>query len=435
MSGTPLQPERCDPKNPEAGAWRGFARRRPDGRDSIGAGARAESHGSSPPDVWVRVCGCAAAIITGGSMLAGGLAAGHAPVRFTAVVVAGVALFLRLFWVTMRRSERGVVDRRTHLLLAAQTLVSLLVNQEFMYLVALELPLVLPLRRALWWAAASVVARASAVAANGALLPDGFVASEGLAHLPFVWQIALTGFAMAGWQAFAFCGGCLAAVERRHRRELARANAEMAAAHQLLAHASRLDERVRIARDLHDALGHSLTALRLHLDLAQRTGQGHGAAEPIAQAHAIAGALLHDVRDVVASLRDDERAFDLGVALRRMVATIVEPAVHLSMPEDLTVASAARAHVIFRAVQEAITNAIRHARATNVWIALTDRDGAIELTIRDDGEGATAVTGGSGLRGLRERIREVRGSLTIDAQPGRGFALQVRLPEMAGEAR
>jgi signal transduction histidine kinase len=142
--------------------------------------------------------------------------------------------------------------------------------------------------------------------------------------------------------------------------------------------------------------------------------------------------LLTDVRDVVGALRE-ERALDLRRALEDLASAAPEPRVHLACPTDLEVSDPLRAHTLFRCAQEAITNAVRHAQAKNVWIELSrEADGGLQLHARDDGRGAAAVEPGNGLRGMRERLEEAGGSLEIAAAPGAGFALRAALPAFAG---
>src|SRR4029077_5408426 len=133
-------------------------------------------------------------------------------------------------------------DARTHLLLAIQAALALLVNPELLYLLALELPLVVPLRVAPGWQAGVTLAMTGFFVTGATLLAAPPSTSDPLQHLPHVWRWTFTGGTMAAWQGFAFCAGCLAAVERRNRRELTRVNAEMSAAQQLLEHNSRLAE-------------------------------------------------------------------------------------------------------------------------------------------------------------------------------------------------
>ena len=158
-------------------------------------------------------------------------------------------------------------------------------------IVAAELPHLLPIRWVWLWVAANTVALTAVVA----WVVDG-------------WADVITfPLAMAGFQAFAVTSSYLALRETRAREGLARANTELHAAHALLAEQSRTEERLRISRDLHDTLGHHLTALSLQLDVASRLSDGKAAAH-VRQAHAITRLLLSDVRDVVGTLRETRPA-------------------------------------------------------------------------------------------------------------------------------
>ena len=253
--------------------------------------------------------------------------------------------------------------------------------------------------------------------------------------------IALAG-AYAGFQAFAIAAMSLAASERAARESLARANAELHATRFLLAENSRAAERLRISRDLHDALGHHLTALSLQLDVASRLASDP-AARHVQQAHAITKLLLADVRDVVSQTRGTGR-IDLAKAVRTLAgedgpapSTVEEPApstvegrlkIHLDMPETLPIDDPDRAHALVRCVQEIITNATRHGDAANLWISIAPQPGGIELRARDDGRGASEVTWGHGLTGMRERFGELSGSIDVTPGPGRGFEVHGFMP-------
>ena len=395
-------------------------------------------------DALLRNGGVAAVIVMGVSLIADALGGGLDPVlaalharsapisdtavyiAWTAVTIGLLAAFAAAFWCNIWRSEHGVSDWRTQLLLAGQAVIAFLTNQELTYLMALELPLVLPLRAAFTWQGALTLLTIGAVSFTGAVSPQLLVPTGGLEHVPQLWRLVLTGGAMVAWQAVAFGGGCLATTERRTRREMARLNAELTAARDLLAHDSRLAERLTIARELHDTLGHHLAALGLHLDLARRTATGE-AVQPVGNAHTISQSMLSDVRRVVSSFREP-LPFDLGASLRTMATAIEQPEVHVSMTDGLLVDNPLHAHVLFRAAQEGMTNAIRHSGAAHVWIDLVQGSEGVELTIRDDGRGAESLNAGSGLRGMRERVEELRGSLTVTSGEGRGFALRVRMP-------
>jgi signal transduction histidine kinase len=236
----------------------------------------------------------------------------------------------------------------------------------------------------------------------------------------------IVGGAYLGFQMFAMATSTLEHGERTAREQLARANAELHATRALLAEDSRVAERLRISRDLHDTLGHHLTALSLQLEVASRLASGP-AADRVAEAHAITRLLLGDVRDVVSRLRESSH-FDLAAAVRSLADAATGLQVHVDAA-DVTIDDPLQAHAILRCVQEVITNAMRHAQARNLWISVQRRDDGIALTARDDGRGVDAVTWGNGLRGMRERFEELSGRVDFSSRPGAGFEVQAFVPK------
>jgi signal transduction histidine kinase len=246
------------------------------------------------------------------------------------------------------------------------------------------------------------------------------------AHFSRLVVAIAVGGAFAGFQAFAVTMVALAVSERVAREGMARANAELHATRALLAENSRADERLRIARDLHDTLGHHLTALSLQLDVASRLADGTSA-EHVRQAHAITRLLLADVRDVVSQMRDSR--IDLTAAIRTLAAPPPgDLQIHLDVPESFTVDDSARAHALLRSIQEIITNTARHAQAQNLWIHIEHTAGGLAIHARDDGRGVSVVTWGNGLRGMRERFEEYSGRLEVGGVAGRGFEVHGFLP-------
>jgi signal transduction histidine kinase len=237
--------------------------------------------------------------------------------------------------------------------------------------------------------------------------------------------VALTG-AYAGFQTFAIAAISLATSERAAREGLSRANAELHATRSLLAENSRAAERLRISRDLHDTLGHHLTALSLQLDVASRLASGPAAGH-IREAHAITRLLLADVRDVVSQMRETGRV-DLAQALRAVAPAHGPMTIHLDIPDALPIDEPERAHALVRCVQEIITNATKHGGAANLWIRVVSRPGGIELHARDDGRGAREVRWGHGLTGMRERFGELSGSIDVTAGNGGGFEVHGFMP-------
>ncbi|KQQ96455.1 hypothetical protein ASF77_00130 [Massilia sp. Leaf139] len=212
--------------------------------------------------------------------------------------------------------------------------------------------------------------------------------------------------------------------EHAARLRLAQAHAQLQATQMLLGETVRASERMRIARDLHDSIGHHLTALNLHLDLALR--QAADAPPSLHTSRELAQGLLAEVRGVVGGARQ-ERGIDVEAALRLLCAGIPSPVIALRIGDHMSDCSAATAHVLFRCVQEAVTNAVRHANAARLSIDL-ERDGErITARIADDGQGSTRPEG-NGLRGMRERVAELGGTLDAGNAPGRGFRLALSLP-------
>ncbi len=226
--------------------------------------------------------------------------------------------------------------------------------------------------------------------------------------------------------------------EATARKALARVNAELYATQSLLADDAKAGERMRVAREVHDAIGHGLTAASLHLQLAARAGDANEAKasgakqEALSAAQAAVKSTLAEVRGLVRTMRS-EASVDLGAALRALCAGITEPEVTLKLPRSLRLSDPARAHAIFRCAQEALTNALRHSNAKHVWIEVVDDDGIV-LTVRDDGVGSSALAKGSGLLGLEERLAEVKGTLVIDSQHGGGLTMRATLPNEEASA-
>jgi signal transduction histidine kinase len=234
-----------------------------------------------------------------------------------------------------------------------------------------------------------------------------------------------------GFELFAVSAAHLARSEASARESLAKANAELRATHVLLANNARMAERLRISRDLHDVLGHNLTSLTVHLDVASRTAQGAGV-EHVRCARAIAGTLLAEVRDVVSQVR--VQPVDLRATLLALTAGLPGLQVNLEIPETLTALDPARADAILRCVQELITNTLRHAQAHELAIEIRQSaDGALSIAARDDGRGGEVIEG-HGLAGMRERFEALGGSLSVAAAPGRGFRVQGQIPALGAVA-
>jgi signal transduction histidine kinase len=220
--------------------------------------------------------------------------------------------------------------------------------------------------------------------------------------------------------------------EAETARALAQTNRELRSAQAIIANNVRTAERLRISRELHDAWGHELTALGLQLEIASHvTNEPGRAKDHVMQAKGLAGALLAKVRDVVAALRQAERC-DLKDALQALALSVPTPAIHVDIAPAVRV-TPDQAHALMRCAQEAVTNAVRHAQASNLWLQLTSDDHGVRLVARNDGPAPPAACApGSGLVGMRERIESLGGKLAV--RTGSDFTVEAWLPSPALQA-
>nr|WP_241429060.1 histidine kinase [Agrococcus sp. ARC_14] len=210
--------------------------------------------------------------------------------------------------------------------------------------------------------------------------------------------------------------------ERETRRRLTAAHVELRAATLERAEAARTAERLRISRDLHDAIGHQLTVLTLQLETAKHV-DGELARAHIERAGELARSLLAEVRSTVGALRIE--ALGLEAALREMTEDLPGLEVTVDVAPTVAVDDVERAALI-RAAQEIVTNTIRHAEATSLHLVVAvDAHGTV-LSGRDNGRGAARVRLGNGLDGLRERFTALGGEVQFDG--GDGFVVTARVP-------
>ncbi|GGQ16121.1 sensor histidine kinase [Streptosporangium pseudovulgare] len=192
------------------------------------------------------------------------------------------------------------------------------------------------------------------------------------------------------------------------------------------------EERLRIARDLHDLLGHSLSLIVLKSELAGRLAEegSEGALPEIRDVEAVARKALVEVREAVAGYRRRGLPEELDGARAALEAAGTHVTVRLAgtpLPEELD-------GLLGWAVREGVTNVIRHARASRCEIGVISGGDVTVLEIADDGCGAEPYEPGSGLRGLAERVEAAGG--VVSAGPRKdGFVLRVTVPAAAGEAR
>jgi signal transduction histidine kinase len=367
-------------------------------------------------DRWLRAAGVATWLVCG-IPVAAEFSAVTVPTARAVWAAAGFLVFGAAFWINtsaaFRHARRSI--RAVLLLLQVAGGLSVVASTghglpgAILVIIAGQLPGVFSASAALRWIALQSIVLVVILAYT-----DGRIAAVS------------EGAAFAGFQIFAVATAWLAHSERTAREDLARTNAALTATRELLAENSRVAERLRIARDLHDALGHHLTALSIQLDVASRL-TGGPAANHIREAHAIAKLLLSDVRDAVSRLRGSSR-IDLSQALNALTGAPAPMTIHLDVPARLDLEDAAQAHALLRCVQEIITNTSRHASAQNLWITIVQRPDGIDLRARDDGCGSAEVRWGNGLRGIRERFEEYAGRIDVKSVAGEGFEVHGFMP-------
>jgi signal transduction histidine kinase len=208
---------------------------------------------------------------------------------------------------------------------------------------------------------------------------------------------------------------------------------------QLRAYAAQVEElattreRNRIARDIHDSVGHYLTVVNVQIEAARATlaRDLDASQECLVRARDFAREGLGELRRSVSMLRAgavEQRPF--GVALAELVVESRGQGLDTSLDVVGTPRSLAPAveFTLFRAAQEALTNVVRHANATQVRCTLRYDAQQVALDVVDNGIGTEKAEGGFGLVGLRERVQLVGGSVRVTTSPGHGLALEVRVP-------
>ena len=197
------------------------------------------------------------------------------------------------------------------------------------------------------------------------------------------------------------------------------------------------DERVRLARELHDVAAHHVSVIALHAEAGQALlpGRPDLADQELTIISDVARTTLNELRRVVGVLREDGAAPLAPPPGLRNLPSLVAEVEQAGVPVTLHVSGAPRPisdtvdTSAYRIVQEALTNVLRHARAEHAEVNVTYGDDTVSVEVVDDGVGAVdGTTGGHGLVGMRERAAAFGGSLTATARPEGGFAVMARLP-------
>ena len=208
-----------------------------------------------------------------------------------------------------------------------------------------------------------------------------------------------------------------------HFAEVRRKDANLRVAHQAVEEMARIAERERIGRDLHDLLGHTLSVIVLKSELASKLAERDPARAvlEIRDVERISRDALTEVRKAVRGYRSEGLLDEVANAERVLVAAGITPEIAL-IPANLPLAED---HALAYALREAVTNVVRHADATRCWIRLAEDGEKTTLEVRDNGRGGLAPEG-SGLSGMRERLRQVAGTLEREGDHGTRLIMSLR---------
>jgi signal transduction histidine kinase len=218
-----------------------------------------------------------------------------------------------------------------------------------------------------------------------------------------------------------------ATIEISAKNDLKILNSKLTATQQILSQTSRINERLRIGRDLHDQMGHNLMGLSINLQ-ASTLKLGSKAPEEIKQAERITKNMLHEVRQIVDELRAEEPE-DFISSISTMVEGIPRLQVKLNISENVSINQHKIADCLLRCIQESITNILKHSSANQVTIALITEQKMIKMEITDNGYHPVNIKPGNGIKGMRERVAQMMGRLHCQYIDKVGVRILIELPK------
>jgi two-component system, NarL family, sensor histidine kinase DesK len=328
----------------------------------------------------------------------------HAPLMRWVWMITALVLFLTFYWLA-HFGPRGA-------------------RRFWVLMMFLEGMVYVPFNEAAWgvyvYIAASLpeVSESTNVVISLLLLQCGAIVAQSLLfHLhAWTWTMAV-GFTL------------LVGMNRLRMEQKERGDAKLRMAQEEIEQLAKTAERERIARDMHDILGHSLSLIVLKSELAGRLlgNQPTRAALEIAEIETTARQALAEVRKTITGYRSE--GFDSELA--RAAHILKTAGVRLNTPAKAPYLNPRQEATLSLVLREAVTNIVRHAGASECSIEFSTAEDRTQLVIADDGRGDIRQEG-NGLRGMRERVQELGGSLSLDSN--RGTRLQIELPQSHGNA-
>ncbi|WP_372626449.1 sensor histidine kinase [Arsukibacterium sp.] len=249
-------------------------------------------------------------------------------------------------------------------------------------------------------------------------------------HLLIAWQtgssVWITALLYGCFHLFAVLVQSASRDAEAAKEELEQKHQQLLATQQLLQAASRQSERTRIARNLHDVVGHHLTALTIQLQVAGHLTNGEAKVQ-VDNCHQLAKLLLADVREAVSTMRQyaDISLLDAITGLTRLLPTQLE--VKLQVPAEIMLNDLTQAQHLLCIVQEALSNSLKHSGASTVEITARVAQHQLQLMIWDNGTLTARWQPGNGITGMHERVAECGGSLQLTTRQ-RAMQLCITLP-------
>ena len=237
------------------------------------------------------------------------------------------------------------------------------------------------------------------------------------------WTFHLTGWFLLFANGLAFVIG----ISNIHFAQRSRTNRKLIRAQGEIEHLAKVAERERIARDLHNVLGHTLSVIILKSELAGKLmdRDPHRAGNEIREVEQISRQALSEVRDAIRGYRSR----GLEAELAQAKSTLETAGVAVKCETARVPLPALQESVLSMAVREAVTNVVRHAHAHTCVLRMEQRNGSCHLEIEDDGRGGSPGEG-NGLRGMRERVEMLGGTLTRDSQSGTRLTISLPMKEV-----
>lgn len=235
-----------------------------------------------------------------------------------------------------------------------------------------------------------------------------------------VSEAFFTGLAFVGFQIFAMSSSLIRSRMAQQKAQLEKAHLDVLMAQAQLKEQNRADERLRIARDLHDSIGQQLTALSLRVEHAR-----HKPPEDLSgyftKLRQDLKATLTELRAIVSEFREFDQA-DITERLQALISDIPGVELHVDTPLYMP---APLNRELFHCLQEGIHNAIRHGKATQLQLGVLEQEGFYRVELRDNGQGVLNPTFGNGLKGMEERLSCVKGDVVLADDAG-GTCLSLR---------